>query len=64
VAEPITTGPIEVRIAHPGRSVVVEVGSTQITVQATPKGRRVYVTIDDGKADVQTARRTRDGRWI
>ena len=43
-------------------SAEFRVGDTRITVEATPKGRRIYVTIDDGKADVVIARR-RDGRW-
>jgi len=57
------TGAITATVLHPGRSLLVQAGGALITVQATPMGQRVYVTIEDGRAFVQTARRTRDGRW-
>lgn len=43
--------------------VRVKVGDAIITVQATPKGRKVGVAIDDGAATVRVARRRKGGVW-
>lgn len=43
--------------------VRVKVGDTILTIQATPKGRRVGVAIDDGAATVRIARRRKGGVW-
>lgn len=60
------TGAIEAiaMAEYSGRGYVrVQVGDTVVDVQATPKGRKVYVTIEEGGADLQMSLRRRDGRW-
>ena len=44
-------------------AVAIKVGDTEIVVHATPHGRRVEVSVDDGKASVQVARRRKGGHW-
>jgi len=63
--ESLVAGPIVATILrerdHP--AIRLMVGDCEIVVQATPKGRRVFVSIDDGSGNVQTTRRHKDGRW-
>jgi hypothetical protein len=61
----LRAGPIEAEVVretnHP--AIEVRVGDFRLYIQATPRGRRVFVSIDDGSVDVQVARRHRDDRW-
>ena len=61
----IRVGPIEAAIARETTHVAIEVtvGDFVLFIQATPKGRRVFLSIDDGSVDVQIARRHKDGHW-
>lgn len=64
-APAIRVGPIKAVVARKVNHVAIEVtvGDFLLFVQATPKGRRVFLTIEDGPVDVQIARRGKDGRW-
>ena len=61
----LVVGPILATVqrewGHP--AVRLSVGDCEVVVQATPGGRRVFVSIDDGSAHVLITRRDRDGRW-
>jgi hypothetical protein len=64
-ADRIKAGPIIAVVARERNNPTIRltVGDCEIIVQATPKGRRVYVSVYDGSANVQTTRRHADGRW-
>lgn len=61
----LIVGPIlaEVQREWNHSAIRLTVEGCEITVQASPMGQRVYVTIEDGSAHVLVSRRDRDGRW-
>ena len=61
----LRAGPIEAHVARDRDHAMIEVrvGDFVLHVQATPRGRRVFLSISDGTADVQIARERRGGPW-
>lgn len=61
----LRAGPILVDVQREwSRSTIrVTVGDCEILIGATPMGRRVYLSVDDGHVDVQMAHRHKDGHW-
>ena len=58
----LVVGPILATVPNRG-AIRVMVGDFELFIQATPKGRRVYLLIDDGSVDVQVSRRHKNGHW-
>jgi hypothetical protein len=44
-------------------SVRVTIGDAIITLEATPKGHKAGIAIDDGSTAVRVARRRKGGKW-
>ena len=44
-------------------AIRVKVGDAILTIEATPKGRKLGIAIDDGSTVVRVARRRRGGLW-
>ena len=61
----LVVGPILVEVQREWNraAVRITVGDCEILIGATPMGRRIYLSVDDGHVDVQEARRHKDGSW-